>query len=103
MIGDAFAWSITERRAIAHSSLRRRYGRTLRNAVDFNADELAEFGSHLRSSILQAKAARERLIHRLEFPFDPSFDLTYLQASGIEDPYAFGLLISDLQLKDKGH
>lgn len=94
-IGDASAPSITERRAIAHSSLRRKRFRVLQS-FDYTDDELEEFGHSMRSSVLRAREEKDRMLRRLAFPGDDdTYDLEYLALSGIEDPYAFGLLKTD--------
>jgi hypothetical protein len=90
-IGDAYAPSITERRSIAQSSLRRKHFRLLRS-FDYTDDEMDDFGHAMKSSILRAREVKEKVLRRLAFPGDDSYDIEYLALSGIEDPYAFGLL-----------
>lgn len=92
-ISDRYATSITERRAIAKAGIRKKYRRKL-YVHEFTEDELAEFGPGLRPTILRARSDRQAVIDRLEFPEDPTFDLRYLGMSGIDDPYALGLLKS---------
>lgn len=99
-IGDASAPSITERRAIAHSSLRRKRFRVLQS-FDYTDDELEEFGLTMRSSVLRAREEKDRLLRRLAFPGDDTYDLEYLALSGIEDPYAFGLLKTDDRARNR--
>lgn len=93
-IGDASAPSITERRAIAHSSLRRKRFRVLQS-FDYTDDELEDFGHSMRSSVLRAREEKDRLLRRLAFPGGDIYDREYLALSGIDDPYAFGLLKTD--------
>lgn len=93
-IGDASAPSVTERRAIAHSSLRRKRFRVLQS-FDYTDDELEDFGHSMRSSVLRAREEKGRLLRRLAFPGDDTYDLEYLALSGIDDPYALGLLKTD--------
>lgn len=99
-IGDASAPSITERRAIAHSSLRRKRFRVLQS-FDYTDDELEEFGLTMRSSVLRARVEKDRLLKRLAFPGDDTYDLEYLALSGIEEPYAFGLLKTDERARSR--
>lgn len=100
LIGDAFAWSITERRAIAQNSLRRKNA-VLLQSVDYSQEELEEFGSGLRPYLRRRQDEKRRLLRRLDFPSDETFDLRHLGHSGIEDPYAFGLLKAGEQVRHR--
>lgn len=93
LIGASYAPSITERREIAKAGIRRKYGRKL-SAHEYSNEEMEEFGPGLRPTILRARSDKQAIVERLEFPADPTFDLRYLGMSGIDDPYALGLLRS---------
>ncbi|HKU31185.1 MAG TPA: hypothetical protein VJQ60_11915 [Arthrobacter sp.] len=94
LIGDAYAPSITERRAIAHNGLRRKYFKLLQS-YDFTDEELEDFGHAMKSSVIRAGQEKQTLLRRLEFPGGIDYDIHYLSSSGIEDPYAFGLIKAD--------
>lgn len=91
LIGAATLFSITERREFAQAKLRKKRAKVLRR-VEYTRAELAEFGPGLRPAIIDGLIEKHHLARRLHWPLDPSFDLRALQRSGIEDPYAFGLL-----------
>jgi len=91
LIGASYAPSITERREIAKAGIRRKYKRRL-IAHEYTKEEVAEFGPGLRPTILRAQSDKRAVIERLEFPDDPTYDLRYLGMSGIDDPYALGLI-----------
>lgn len=91
LLNATLTWSITERRDICHQRIRRHFYRALRT-VDFTADELAEFGRVLRADVEDAMARKREVLRMLAWPDDPNYDLRALQHSGIEDPYAIGLL-----------
>lgn len=99
-IGDAYAPSITERRAIAQNGLRRKYFRLLQS-FDYTDEELEEFGHAMKSSVLRARDEKTRLLRRLEFPGDDSYDLEYLALSGIENPCAFGLIKNGQEARER--
>ena len=94
VLGDTLTSSITERRAICHARLRKRYSKVLKT-VEYGPSDLAEFGPNLRAFIVSSMEKRATVMQMLRFPDDISFDMRALQKSGIEDPYGVGLLISD--------
>lgn len=91
LIGASYAPSITERRAIAKAKLRKKHWKKI-TAYEYSDEEIREFGPGLRPTIIRAKAEKEAILERLAFPEDMTFDLRYLGKSGIDDPYALGLL-----------
>ena len=93
-IGDALTWSITERRALCHMRIAKRYARVLRY-VDYSEDEITEFGPNLRSAVRSGLQTKTEVRRRLAWPEDPAFDQRAIERSGIEDPYVLGLIISD--------
>jgi 5-methylcytosine-specific restriction endonuclease McrA len=90
-IGDSYAVSVTERRAIAHAALRRKHRRVL-SVPDKTEADLAELGPSLRSVAVKNNNTRAWIRDRLAWPFDPNYDLRAFQRSGIEDPTALGLI-----------
>lgn len=93
-ISDTLTWSITERRAICHARLRRKYRRVL-NHVEYGPTDLREFGPTLRKSVVKGMADKREVMAMLAWPGDPAYDLRACEQAGIEDPYAIGLLISE--------
>lgn len=95
LLGDSLTWSITERRALCHARLRRKHAKHLR-VLDRTPAELREYGPNLRRSIKAAMEMKAEILSLLAFPEEgQAFDERALQRSGIEDPYATGLLIAD--------
>ena len=88
-ISDALAPSITERRAIAHKHIKRKYAKTLR-CLNFSEDDLSEFGDMLRAEILRTLDLKELVLSRLSWP-PVGYDENALSESEI-DPYEAGLL-----------
>lgn len=95
MIGAALTWSISERRALAHSRIERKYRKILR-LEDRTRAEKDEFGPAIRSSIDRGELLKRHVFSRLSWPHDPAYDLRAMELSGIEDPYAAGLLTRDV-------
>lgn len=94
VLSDTLTWSITERRAICHARLRRHYRKVFRTKM-FTPEELDEFGPGLRPYV-EDEMAKRRIVERIfEWPTDPTFDERALEHSGIEDPYAIGLILPD--------
>ena len=91
MIGDAPIFTITERRARAHTSIRRKYRRIL-EMPEWPVQERARLGHTLRQSIEKGVKQRAMVHARLEWPDDPAFDLRALELSGIADPLSSGVL-----------
>ena len=94
LLGDTLTWSITERRAVAHARIRRKFAKALRTK-DFCRYELAEFGPTLLTHIEDAMAKKAEVLRMLAWPTDPAYDARALQHSGIEDPWAVGLILPD--------
>lgn len=93
-LSDTLTWSITERRAICHARLRRKYAKCLRSK-DFTPAEMDEFGDGLRGYIEEEAEKKKAVLAMLAWPTDPSFDLRALERSGIDNPYAIGLILPD--------
>lgn len=91
LLGDVCTETITERRAVAHLRLRRKYAKCLR-VRDFTQQELAEFEGFLRDDVILSIEKKARVLAMLSWPDDPFYDLRALEQSGIDDPYAAGLL-----------
>lgn len=94
LLRDTLTWSITERRALAHERLRHHYRKVFRT-VDRTPDELNEYGPILRAVIVDGMERKAEVLRMLAWPEDPAYDLRALAHSGIEDPYATGLLIPE--------
>lgn len=94
VLNDTLTWSITERRALCHARLRRKYAKILR-IPDWSEEELREFGSDMRGYIEDGMAKKQEVLEMLDWPTDPSFDARALGHSGIENPYTIGLLIEE--------
>jgi hypothetical protein len=93
LISDTVAYSITERRRIAHAAIRKKYRKAL-NVYEYTDDEIKEFGHILQSVIIAGKHNKQLILDRLAWPNDETYDLRYLEQSGIGDPYALGLITS---------
>ena len=94
LLGNALTWSMTERRAIAHARLRHNMRRTLATK-ERSPEELAEFGSCLREYITSALSAKREVERMLSWPEDPHYDMRAMHKSGIDNPWAAGLLMVD--------
>lgn len=92
VIGDTLTWSITERRAICHARLRRKYARVLRH-VEYGPTDLREFGPTLRKAVIEGMEQKAAVMAMLAWPYDSDYDLRACEKAGIENPYAIGLLI----------
>lgn len=90
-ISDAAVHSIDGRRAIAKKHLRKKYRRQL-NYLTFDEVALEEFGPGLRPMMLAAAEERRLIEYRLAWPTDKTYDIRHLGKSGIDDPFANGLL-----------
>ena len=93
LLSDTLTESITERRELAHLRIRRRNKRTL-NQPELTPAEMRQFGHNLRTYIKDARTKKDILLDRLAWPHDENYDLRACQKSGIDDPYAIGLLLS---------
>lgn len=90
-IGSKWAPTITERRSVAHKFIRRKYRRHL--AQDrFTQEDLDEMGRNLRSLIESGMQVGELTRKRLAWPPFEGYDIQAAQRSGIDDPYAIGLI-----------
>lgn len=85
-IGDFPSCRITERRAVAHAHLRRKYSNIL---VPVPLDGLE---GRLRQFVQAAHAKRDQVEARLAWPDEFDYDLRAFQKSGIQDPYGMGLI-----------
>lgn len=94
VINDTLTWSITERRAICHARLRRKYKRVLAH-IEYGATDLREFGPTLRKAVIEGMEQKAAVMAMLAWPFEKDYDLRACEKSGIENPYAIGLLIDD--------
>ena len=90
-ISDAFAISVTERRRIAHASIRKTHAGLLA-VPDRKAWELKEYGHAMRTVITINIQKRIYVRARLAWPNDPHYDLRAFQKSGIERPEELGLI-----------
>lgn len=90
-ISDQFAPSITGRRETAHAHIRRKHKKLLASER-WTKRELRELGTSLRTYIQRSE--HDRLVQeaRLAWPEDHDYDLRAIQKSGIDDPYAAGLI-----------
>lgn len=89
-IGADFAPSITERRALAHAGIRRKYKATLRTH-DFTEDELDDFEGALRIDIEGAMVAKQFVLERLAWP-PLDYDQRAIEHTGF-NAYELGLLL----------
>lgn len=90
-INDTPTASITQRRAIAHGSIRRRK-RGILAAPTWTDGDLAELGPTLRSAVRARQDVKRATLLRLGWPDDPFYDLRALEKSGIDNGYAIGLI-----------
>jgi hypothetical protein len=90
-ISDYPSACITDRRRVALRAMCRRHLARLATR-DWRPEEVGEFEGRLREHVTGAMGRKAALLARLAWPDDPSYDLRALQQSGIEDPYATGLL-----------
>lgn len=90
-LNDTLTFSITQRRQLAHERILKRHGKWLKCKY-FTSAELRQFGHNLRTTIDEGMQMRKVTEARLAWPFDPNYDLDAIQAVGIEDPYAIGML-----------
>lgn len=92
-LNDTLTWSITERRMICHYRLRRKFRKAL-SVVEYGPSDVAKFEGALRKEVLDGMARKRIIDAMLAWPeHDPGYDLRACQKSGIEDPYAVGLII----------
>ena len=96
LLRDTLTWSITERRAICHARMRRKF-RTVLRTVEYGPTDLREFGPTLRAHVVKSMSEKEDVMRWLSWPEDPTFDERALELSGIEDPYAAGILIDSTE------
>ena len=89
-INDHPAHSVSERRRVAHASLRKAK-RKLLQAPEWTPDEMGEFGPSLRAYIERSAYDKALLRVRLAWPEDPFYDIRAFQKSGIEDPVGLGM------------
>jgi len=92
VLSDALTWSITERRAICHQRLRKHFAKTLRVA-DHTPEQLAQLDLRLRQYVTDGIEKKAEVLRMLAWPDDPNYDARALSHSGIEDPYALGLIL----------
>ena len=96
-LSDAFTWAIDERRLLAKKRIRARNKRKLRYQI-LTDSELAEYGPGLRPAMRRAGYERQEVEARLAWPKDRTFDLRALEKSGIDDPWALGILSLPIDL-----
>lgn len=94
LLRDTLTWSITERRALAHERIRRHYRKVFR-VVHRTPEELKEYGHSLRATIIDGMERKAEVLRMLKWPEDPAYDARALAHSGIDDPWAIGLLLPD--------
>ncbi len=100
ILGRTLTWSITERRAIAHERLRKKFQKVL-SQIDFTPEQVEEFGPGIRPDIIRGIENKKAVKEMLRFPEDPDYDIRALQKSGLEDPWAMGLILpDDFNLRD---
>ncbi|WP_123391354.1 HNH endonuclease [Nocardioides aurantiacus] len=90
-INDSWAVSVSERRKVAHASLRKKY-RDLLTEKPWRQEDLDELGHALREHVIKGQHKREWVKARLAWPIDPEYDLRAFQRTGIEDPAERGLI-----------
>lgn len=93
LLNDTLTWSITERRAICHARLRRKYRKIL-NHFEYAESDLKEYGPTLRKAIVRGMEDKAEVMRMLDWPTDPLYDDRACEKAGIEDPYEVGLIIS---------
>lgn len=87
MLGDFSDYRITARRKDVHDKIRYKHRNVLTPVADYRPLE-----GYLRSYVKTAGAKKAQIEAVLMWPEDPFFDLRAFQKSGIEDPYALGLI-----------
>ena len=92
-IGASLDYSIDGRRGIAHRGIAKKYKSVLARH-EYSPEEIDEFEGMLKRSIVSGLEEKRHIESRLAWPDDPTYDLRHLQASGIENPSAVGLLVS---------
>jgi hypothetical protein len=92
-INDRYAPSVTERRELAHRTIRRKKKKVLA-MPDWQKEDLAEMGRSMRDYIRKGLHEKALTKARLAWPEDEDYDLRAMQLSGIENPYEVGLLIT---------
>lgn len=97
LISDRYAPAVNERRKLAHTAIRTKYRKILK-MPDWKRREIAEMGPTIRSVIERGMHDKKVLTTRINWPADPFYDLRAMERSGIENPYAIGLLI-DLSIE----
>lgn len=93
LLGATPTTSITERRAICHARLRRKFKKVLAYA-EYAEEDLEEMGWLLRGAVESGMAEKEVVKAMLEWPEDPFYDRRAMEKSGIEDPWGIGFIIS---------
>lgn len=91
LLNDTITTSITERRALAHTRLRKHYRKVL-STLEFTAADLTDFGPTLQGYVRDEIAKKKEVLRMLNWPTDAGYDMRAIQTSGIEDPYVIGLL-----------
>lgn len=94
LIADRYIPAVNERRRIAQDQLRKRNKRLLQ-MPDWTSEDIDQFGKTLRSTIERGLHDKKLIEARLAWPEDPHYDLRAMQQSGIENPYAVGLLFEE--------
>jgi hypothetical protein len=94
LLNDTLTWSITERRALCHQRLRRKFAKVLKT-MDHTPAMLDEYGPTLRAYIEDELVKKRAVRQMLAWPGDPTYDPRALERSGIEDPYVLGLILAD--------
>lgn len=95
VIGDRYAPAVDERRKIAQAKIRSRMrNKRLLAMPEWKPEEIRAMGRTMRSVIERGIHDRRVLVARLAWPEDPLYDFKAMQRSGIENPYAIGLLES---------
>lgn len=101
-ISDHPSACVSSRRHVAHVAIRRKFA-TLLDSPAWSAEEIRErFEGRLRQYVEQSVADRAVIVSRLNWPEDPSYDLRALQRSGIDDPFATGLLSGPVERRRDG-
>jgi len=91
LLSDNVVESITGRRLYVQERLKRRHKKLL-STIELGETDLEELGPSLRLYVRQAIFAKEQLLERLRWPVLPTYDLEALRRSGVDDPFATGLL-----------
>lgn len=95
LLGATITVSITERRLIAHRRIRKKFAKVLRTP-DYTPEQIDEFEGSLREFVLDAMDKKAEVLRMLAWPDDPAYDMRAMERSGIDDPYAVGLIQSVL-------